>query len=125
VGEYEVAVDGDLVAGQPCTLTLTVRRNGQPVTALEPYLAAYGHLVAMRVGDLAYLHVHPVGEPGDGVTAAGPQVRFFAQTPTEGSYLLYLDFQVDGQVHTAEFEVSASTPVDPGPPDDGHPDSGH
>ena len=125
VGDFTVRLTGTLVSGEQSALTFDVARDGRPVTTLEPYLGAFGHLVALREGDLAYLHVHPVGEPGDGVTAAGPQVRFFAQTPTEGSYLLYLDFQVDGQVHTAEFEVSASTPVDPGPPDDGHPDSGH
>ena len=40
-------------------LTLTVTKDGQPVTDLQPYLGAYGHLVALRAGDLAYLHVHP------------------------------------------------------------------
>ena len=33
--------------------------DGEPVTDLEPYLGALGHLVAIRDGDLAYLHVHP------------------------------------------------------------------
>ena len=125
VGEFTVRLTGSVVAGQQSALTFDVARDGEPVSTLEPYLGAFGHLVALRDGDLAYLHVHPVGEPGDGLTAAGPQVRFLAQTPTEGNYLLYLDFQVNGQVHTAEFEVSASSPVDPGPPDDSHPDSGH
>jgi hypothetical protein len=135
VGEYEVAVDGDLVAGQPCTLTLTVRRNGQPVTALEPYLAAYGHLVAMRVGDLAYLHVHPAGEPGDGKTASGPDVEFQAIAPSAGPYRLFLDFKHAGRVRTAEFTVLASgssptgstraRPMSLGTPDtDRHGDSG-
>ena len=56
---------------------------------------------------LAYLHVHAEGdEPRDGDTA-GPDVRFAAQAPTAGRYLLYLDFQVDGVVHTAEFVLDA------------------
>ncbi|NKX51639.1 hypothetical protein HER39_13910, partial [Arthrobacter deserti] len=42
-------------------LTVIVTRGGQPVKTLEPYLGAYGHLVALRAGDLAYLHVHPEG----------------------------------------------------------------
>ena len=37
---------------------LTVSRDGAPV-AVQPYLGAFGHLVALREGDLAYLHVHP------------------------------------------------------------------
>ena len=45
-------------------LKLRVTRDGRPVTDLQPYLGAYGHLVALRGGDLAYLHVHPDGEPG-------------------------------------------------------------
>lgn len=36
---------------------------GVPVTDLQEYLAAYGHLVALRQGDLAYLHVHPDDQP--------------------------------------------------------------
>ncbi len=42
--------------------------DGEPVTDIEPYLGAFGHLVALREGDLAYLHVHPEGDepaPGD------------------------------------------------------------
>ena len=39
---------------------VTVTRDGEPVTDLQPYLGAFGHLVAIRDGDLAYLHVHPL-----------------------------------------------------------------
>jgi hypothetical protein len=98
---FEVSVDGDLVAGESSALTLTVSRDGEGVTALEPYLGAFGHLVALRDGDLAYLHVHPHGdEPAAGETS-GPEIVFEATAPTPGRYLLYLDFQVDGEVHSA------------------------
>jgi hypothetical protein len=83
-----------------------VARDGAPVTDLQPYLAAYGHLVALRAGDLAYLHVHPDGEPGDGRTPAGPTVVFHTQVPSAGTYRLYFDFQHDGRVRTAEFTVT-------------------
>ncbi|MFG3259948.1 hypothetical protein [Streptomyces sp. NPDC048172] len=106
-GEYTVALDGGLVPGEASALTLTVSRNGSPVTDLQPYLAAYGHLVALRVGDLGYLHVHPEGEPGDGATAPGPEIAFMAVAPSAGAYRLYLDFQHDGVVRTAEFTVRA------------------
>ncbi|AQA23575.1 putative secreted protein [Rhodococcus sp. MTM3W5.2] len=87
-------------------MTLTVARDGKPVTDLQPYLGAFGHLVALRTGDLAYLHVHPQGEPGDGVTAPGPDVNFHAQAPSDGTYRLFLDFQHENVVRTAEFTVS-------------------
>ena len=104
---YEVALTGDLAPGEESELTLTVSKAGIPVTDLQPYLAAYGHLVALRSGDLAYLHVHPAGEPGDGVTAAGPGITFYATAPSAGVYRLFLDFQHNGVVRTAEFTLRA------------------
>lgn len=109
IGEYTVALDGELLPGEASELTLTVSRNGRPVTDLQPYLAAYGHLVALRVGDLGYLHVHPEGEPGDGTTAPGPEIAFMAVAPSAGTYRLYLDFQHNDAVRTAEFTVRTAT----------------
>ena len=50
--------DGAPRAGDEAELRFTVTRDGRPV-AVEPYLGADGHLVALREGDLAFLHVHP------------------------------------------------------------------
>ena len=113
VDGYRVRLDGDLVPGRSSPVRLTVTKDGAPVTDLQPYLAAYGHLVALREGDLAYLHVHPEGTPGDGKTPAGPDIAFVAEVPSTGGYRLFLDFQHDGVVRTAEFTVDtvdASTP---------------
>ncbi|RFU43640.1 hypothetical protein DZF91_00030 [Actinomadura logoneensis] len=107
VDGYEVTLKGSLTAGKPSTLTLSVSKDGRPVTNLDPYLEAYGHLVALRAGDLAYLHVHPDGEPGDGKTKPGPDVTFEADVPSAGTYRLYLDFSHAGTVHTAEFTAVA------------------
>ncbi|MCX5068909.1 hypothetical protein OOJ91_24000 [Micromonospora lupini] len=107
VDGYTVTLAGVPQPGRTSSLTLTVSRDGQPVTDLEPYLGAYGHLVALRRGDLAYLHVHPDGTPGDGRTRPGPEVTFLAEVPSAGSYRLYLDFRHGGRVHTAEFTVVA------------------
>ncbi len=108
VGDYEVTLDGDLDAGADAELTLSVSKGGEPVTDLEPYLGAYGHLVALRGGDLAYLHVHPEGAPGDGRTEPGPEITFSAAVPSAGVYHLYLDFQHDGVVRTVAFTVPAA-----------------
>ncbi|MFI5910310.1 hypothetical protein [Dactylosporangium sp. NPDC051541] len=98
-GGYTVSLEGNLRAGSGSSLGLRIAKGGVPVTDLEPYLGAYGHLVALREGDLAYLHVHPEAGP------AGPEVRFTAEVPSAGRYRLYLDFQHGGVVHTAEFTV--------------------
>ena len=107
VDGYTVSLNGDLTAGTSSELTISVERDGQPVTTLEPYLGAFGHLVALREGDLAYLHVHAEGDEPQAGDTAGPEIRFAAEAPTADRYLLYLDFQVDGQVHTAEFVIDA------------------
>ncbi|MBC2640957.1 MULTISPECIES: hypothetical protein [unclassified Rhodococcus (in: high G+C Gram-positive bacteria)] len=111
VDGYTVALDGTLRPGETSNVALSVSRDGQPVTDLQPYLGAYGHLVALRTTDLGYLHVHPDGHPGDGVTAAGPGIDFAVTAPSAGDYRLFLDFQHAGAVHTAEFTVTAAPEV--------------
>jgi hypothetical protein len=126
VGDYQVRLEGDLTAGASSTVRATITKQGRPVTDLQPYLGAYGHLVALRGSDLAYLHVHPGGTPGDGRTAAGPEVTFAVEVPTTDRYRLFLDFQHGGQVRTAEFVLDArsgAAPTSPLPPTtagDGH-----
>jgi hypothetical protein len=84
--------EGPARAGAESDLGFTVTRDGRPV-AIEDYLGAKGHLVALREGDLAFLHVHPDED----------RLRFMAQFPTAGRYRLFLQFKTDGKVHTAEF----------------------
>lgn len=99
---YQVKLGGDLTSGSGGSmLTFTVTRHGEPVT-LQPYLGAFGHLVVLREDDLEYLHVHPAR------SAATEPVPFHVEVPTGGRYRLYLDYQVDGVVHTATFTLDAA-----------------
>ena len=99
VDGYEVALATQRGDGGAVTATLTVRRGGHPVF-LQPYLGARGHLVAMRSGDLAYAHVHPLED--DSVHEQG-QVAFEATLASAGRYALFLDFRHGDAVHTARF----------------------
>ena len=104
---YVVELDkDDAVAGQAASLSFSVERDGEPVEDLAPYLGARGHLVALREGDLAFLHVHPEagGDQGDGESNA-EQIAFAATFPTPGRYRLYLQFKHEGAVQTAQFTV--------------------
>ncbi|WP_329041291.1 hypothetical protein OHT61_24890 [Streptomyces sp. NBC_00178] len=126
VDGYTVSLGGTLRPGRAERVTFTVRRDGRPVTALQPYLGAYGHLVALRAGDLAYLHVHAEG------AGPGPDVSFTTTAPGAATYRLFLDFKHDGVVRTAAFTVTSepaegiprpaapSDPVPLGPGDEGH-----
>lgn len=123
VDGYTVDLTGQVTAGSSSQLTFTVSKDGKPVTNLEPYLGAFGHLVALRDGDLAFLHVHPEGdEPTQGDTA-GPDVGFVAELPTPGRYLLYLDFQVEAKVHSAPFVVDTTATAEAGHADSTHPNN--
>jgi len=113
VDGFDVSIEGDLVAGRMAELDITVEREGRPVTGLQPYLGAFGHLVALREGDLGFLHVHAEGDEPRAGDTAGPTISFMAQAPTAGRYLLYLDFQVDGQVRTAPFVLDAADATGP------------
>jgi hypothetical protein len=116
VDGFTVKLNGTPKAGEASMLTLSVDRDGKPVDDLQPYLGAYGHLVAVRASDLAYLHVHPMGEPGDGTTTPGPDIVFHTTFPSTGSYRLFLDFQHGGVVRTAAFTVNVSEAAPPTAP---------
>jgi hypothetical protein len=95
-GGYDVRLAaGHLRPSEAADLRFTITRNGVPVHT-EPYLGAGGHLVALREGDMAFLHVHP---------STDESVRFAATFPTEGRYRLFLQFKHEGRVQTAAFSV--------------------
>jgi YD repeat-containing protein len=79
-------------------LRFSITRDGRPV-AVQDYLGAKGHLVALREGDLAFLHVHPDQN----------RLRFEATFPTAGRYRLFLQFKTtDGRLHTAAFTTEVA-----------------
>lgn len=96
VDGYRVELSTRRKAGGEVETALTIGKDGHRVIDLQPYLGAYGHLVALRVGDLAYAHVHPVGYDGG-------TIRFDATLGSQGRYRLFLDFKHADTVHTAAF----------------------
>jgi hypothetical protein len=100
---YDVSLAAPaLRAGTRATLSYQARVPGARVR-LQPYLGANGHLVALREGDLAYLHVHPTAAP------AGPdRVAFEATFPTAGRYRLFLQTKYDGRTRTVAHTVEVT-----------------
>jgi hypothetical protein len=97
-GGYDVRLStGAARPGGEAELRFTIAKGGVPVQT-EPYLGAGGHLVALREGDLAFLHVHPIDNG----------VGFAATFPTEGRYRLFLQFKHDGRVQTVAFTQEVS-----------------
>ncbi|MCU1503606.1 MAG: hypothetical protein JWM12_2960 [Ilumatobacteraceae bacterium] len=116
VDGYTVTMTGTPELGDT-ELRFTVELAGH-VVRTDPYLGAAGHLVAIRDGDLAYLHVHPHDDETSAITFTG-------EFPTPGTYRLFFDFSHDGNVRTAAFTVvvpdaAAHDRVTPSPAPGGH-----
>jgi hypothetical protein len=106
VDGYEVALDRpeEVLAGDEADLSFSVSRDGRPVTGLQPYLGASGHLVAVHGPSIAYSHVHPTEEDLD-----EGSIGFGAELHEPGTYRLFLQFRTGGRVHTAEFTLEAGS----------------
>lgn len=88
------------------TVTVTITKDGRPVTNLQPYLDTYAHLTAFHEGDLAFAHLHPETKVnGD---HGGPTLPCRAELSRSGNWRLFLQFQTSGTVHTAALTVHVS-----------------
>ena len=70
--------------------------DGSKAQGLEPYLGMPAHLIAVRTGDLAYVHLHP------GMDMQG-MFMFGTKLPQPGTYRLFLQFGLNGEVVTVPF----------------------
>jgi len=73
--------------------------SGAPVTDLEPYLGASGHLLIVPTDLTEAIHGHPADD------ARGPTLSFAPILPRPGRYKLWLQVQRAGHVATAAFVV--------------------
>ena len=100
---YDVEVSGEPArAGDEAELEFTVRHNDE-VIHTEPYLGAGGHLVALRQGDLGFLHTHPVEHADSAGAGHDDSVPFATEFPSAGRYRLFFQFRHEGRVHTTAF----------------------
>jgi hypothetical protein len=111
IDDYTVTLTATPAIGDN-ELSFVVERNGVAVTT-DPYLGAAGHLIAIRAGDLAFLHVHP--HTGDSSV-----ITFTGELPTAGNYRLFFDFSHGGVVRTAAFTVVVGEAMSPTTTHEGH-----
>ncbi len=118
-GNYEVNMDThgklnaqSLTFGEQ-TLSFTIKdaKTKKPIKTLQPYLAAFGHLVMINTNTYDYLHIHPTNltAPLPGQTG-GPTVDFLPigiYGPIKpGIYKVFAQFNPDGNLFTADFLVN-------------------
>ena len=105
VGEYQISYDfpAEIMMRNEITYSLTVEKNGQPVTNLEKYLGALGHSVVLKEGSLDFIHTH-----AEETSAKGPKIKFSTSFPEEGSYKIFTQFQHEGKVQIADYVIEVN-----------------
>jgi hypothetical protein len=94
----------ELVAGVPSLISFALEdaATSQPVTDLQPYLGAWGHMFIVSADLADAVHSHPTTPlSADG----GPRIFFHQRFPRAGSYRLWVQFQRAGSVITVPFTV--------------------
>jgi hypothetical protein len=100
---YTVTIAGELSSSTESVVTFTVTDAAGEATALEPYLGAFGHLVAFAQSDLAYTHIHP-----SSAEEMSGKLTFTGQVAAPGMHRLFMQFSAGGSVHTAPFTIDAA-----------------
>ncbi|WP_028401570.1 hypothetical protein [Ectobacillus panaciterrae] len=103
--EVELKIEGSLKANQETMLTFNFKdaKTKQPITDLQPYLGAVGHVVILNQDATKYLHVHPMDEK-----AKGPDAMFHTTFPSPGMYKIWGEFQQNNKVFIVPFVVEVS-----------------
>jgi len=71
----------------------------KPADGFEKYLGAWGHMLAASDDLVDLIHTHPF------IADGGPQVEFNVTFPRPATYRVWVQFQRQGVVNTAHFDV--------------------
>ena len=87
----------DLRTGIPLDLPVSIQKNDQSVdpATFESFLGEKAHVVMIESASKAYVHTHPAAKDG--------RLHILSSFSTPGIYHVWLQFQTDGVVHTADF----------------------
>jgi len=79
----------------------------KPAEGIEPYLGAWGHMLAASNDLVDMIHTHPiyVTDPSPGEK----QIQFNLFFPREAIYRVWVQFQRQGQVNTVAFTIPVSS----------------
>lgn len=97
-----LAAQGDVML----TYTLAAQ-DGTPITDVEPYLGAMGHLFILHEDLVTLAHSHPRGAEPTPESRGGPSIEFHTVLPKPGRYKAWMQFQRAGVVHTVPWVLDA------------------
>jgi hypothetical protein len=81
-----------------------------PGDGLEPYLGAWGHMLAASSDLVDMMHNHSF-QAIDGRVKASKELPFNVIFPRAGTYRVWVQFQRMGVVNTVAFDISAAEPT--------------
>lgn len=92
-----------LPVGRSVPLQFSIRdKQSGKSPAIQPWLGAPAHLILIHQDTETFVHSHP-----EETAQPSADISFQARLPKPGLYKAWLQFQVDGVVHTASFVVQA------------------
>jgi hypothetical protein len=81
-----------------------MRFGVSPGDGLEKYLGAWGHMLAASDDLIDMMHTHPF------IADGSPQMQFSVVFPRSRVYRVWVQFQRNGIVNTAHFDVPVQAP---------------
>ncbi len=105
VDGYKVTLENgsDLKTNRSQALEISVEKDGKKLVEsdIENYLGATAHIAMISKENLDFLHIHPISEK---------PFPIYAETHIEkaGKYRIWVEFQTNGKVHTADFTVNVA-----------------
>lgn len=104
---FMLALDGEPKAGSAVIGNITVVKDGQLFTQLEPVMGAFAHVVGFTEDYNSVLHVHPMGrEPTSDTERSGPQLEFHIKPEKSGFVKLFAQVRIDGKDIFAPFGIT-------------------
>lgn len=117
VNGVTITLEGDAVADRTSRMhfSFTDAATGEPVSDLQPYLSAAGHVVVLKDDGRGFAHEHAEAEDADGQPLFampgqrfGPKLEVHLDLEQPGLHRLWAQFRLsDGTVVTAPFTVEA------------------
>ncbi|MGF1451037.1 MAG: hypothetical protein ACFB21_03055 [Opitutales bacterium] len=109
VGELQVRLTGlpepGMRPGERFTFGLEVSHPDRDALTFEPVMNSYAHLVVFDADRVGLAHAHPLDFNLATQPAVNPPLRFSVRLPEAGDYRLWAQFQIDGKLHQAPFDL--------------------
>jgi hypothetical protein len=124
VGDVQVRLVADkpwqINTDVPFGFVLSNARTEAPLTDLEPWLGAWGHIMAISADGSDFIHAHPLEDPAPNsdpwthshatpIAGLSPSsIRTVTGFRKPGIYKVWVQFQRHGEVQTASFVVNVA-----------------